>query len=176
MILGSLLAFAVGIGGLFLLPGEEETGPNMISQFESPAIASPTETDQSAESSTPLTADNNLLQTPTVLALKTSAVTDDSCREDLECWGGRNSMQAAFHCNSAVEQQTARPFRWTHSFGSPKFDSFRWHNEEAGQVVYQGSRFEVQGSNGQWSARRYECAFDPHNNQVLTLQVSAAQS
>lgn len=97
---------------------------------------------------------------------------DPACKLDLTCWGQAHSNDADVKCATEVEKLAKHAFRWTTSFGEPKFSQFGWLDQQAASLRYVGNKVEFQNGLGLYQAHSYECHYDPANETVIGVQIT----
>ena len=107
---------------------------------------------------------------PATSAGATTEVSDTACQEDLQCWGDRHNIAAAFECDDYVEELAKYSHRWTDGFLETKFPRFRWKNRSTGELTYIGDSIQFQNGFGAFEHYRYECDFDPWSETVLAVR------
>lgn len=103
------------------------------------------------------------------------AAEDAACRQDLQCWGDKNSISAAMYCDDYVEKFAKYSHEWTDGAFEPKFSHFRWTDQSKGYVTYAGDKIKFQNGFGAWENYIYECDFDPNQKAVLDVRVRAGR-
>jgi hypothetical protein len=96
-----------------------------------------------------------------------AAARDAECRQDIQCWGSRNSFKAAIPCAEKVEQLAQNSHQWTDSLLESKFHRFRWVDQNAGIVRYIGDRVQFQNGFGAWVNHQYFCDFNTEYGFVV---------
>lgn len=92
------------------------------------------------------------------------------CRQDLQCWGDKNSAYATAWCDDQVERLAKNSHKWTDGTFDSKFSHFRWLNKDAGTLTYIGDKIQYQNGFGAWVNHVYECDFDPDTKTVLDVR------
>ena len=89
------------------------------------------------------------------------AAQEAACRNDLQCWGDENHLEATFACQPLVEASARYTYEWTDGFLGSKFERFRWDDRQAGTVLYGGDSVRFQNAFGAWQNMTYWCKYDP---------------
>lgn len=101
---------------------------------------------------------------------KKAEVDDATCKQDLQCWGDKNSVGASVYCKDYVEKLAKYSARWTDGTFETKFSRFRWLNKDKATLTFIGDKIEFQNGFGAYQAHIYECDFDPVLKTVLDVR------
>lgn len=101
---------------------------------------------------------------------KAAAAKEAACKQDLQCWGDKQSVSAGVYCADPVEKLAKYSARWTDGTLEPKFSHFRWLNKEQGTLTVIGDKIEFQNGFGAYQAYTYECDYDPATKTVLDVR------
>ncbi len=101
---------------------------------------------------------------------KKAEVDEAACKQDLQCWGDKNSVAASVYCKDYVEKLAKYSARWTDGTFETKFSHFRWLNKEEATLTFIGDKIEFQNGFGAYQAHIYECDFDPASKTVLDVR------
>ena len=102
-------------------------------------------------------------------APKASAQDDPNCKQDLECWGDKNTVGAGVRCEEPIERLAKYAHEWTDGMLEPKMSHYRWQNRSAGVVTFIGDKLRFQNGFGAWQNVVYECDYD--GKTVLDVRV-----
>ena len=116
---------------------------------------------------TPVMEDGN--PTPATSTGTTTEMSDTACHEDLQCWGDRHNLAAAFACDDYVEELARYSHMWTDGVLETKFPNFRWKNRLTAELTYIGDSIQFQNGFGAFENYRYECDFHPSSGTVLAV-------
>lgn len=100
-------------------------------------------------------------------------IDNQSCSQDIRCWGDKHNVAASIRCAAPVESVAKYSYRWTDGMLELKFDKFRWYDRERGIVTYTGDKIQFQNGFGAWQNCYYECDYNPLSDTVLDVRVSA---
>jgi hypothetical protein len=98
---------------------------------------------------------------------KATAADELACKDDIKCWGEKNSAAADAYCEDAIEKLAKYSHRWTDGMLEPKFSHFRWLNKLESTITYVGDKIEFQNGFGAFQGYTYECDFNPSSGTVL---------
>ena len=84
---------------------------------------------------------------------------EKACRNDLQCWGDRTTIDAAIFCQDHIERMAQYAHEWTDGWLEPKFSRFKWKDRKAGTITYMGDKMRFQNGFGAWQNIVYECDF-----------------
>jgi hypothetical protein len=110
---------------------------------------------------------------PTPAEAAAAATADDSCRQDLQCWGKRHNASASMDCLSAIDRETGNRARWDDGVDL-KLRYHRWLDREKGTLVYYGEALSLPDPKGQMVRQRFECEYDPAAGKLTDLTIKPA--
>lgn len=97
---------------------------------------------------------------------------NESCMEDIKCWGEKYSFKAGIECAVQIPKLTNFETKWINGFIEPKFSHFRWKDPDEKVVTYIGDKILFQNSYGAWQNYRYECDFDTKKEAVINVRAN----
>ena len=100
---------------------------------------------------------------------------EEQCKQDLQCWGSRNSTTASVYCPDYIERLAKYDARWTDGVFESKFSHFSWNDKAKGIVNYFGDKVQFQNGFGAWQTYTYSCTVDTINRKVLDFSASAGR-
>lgn len=99
-----------------------------------------------------------------------TAEKEANCRVDLNCWGEKNMIKAAFRCAPQVERLAKYQHEWTDGWLGPKFTRVVWKDKANGVLTYVGDQIKFQNGFGAWQYHIYACDFDTRTETVLSVE------
>ena len=113
-----------------------------------------------------LSGDSEPEKTPEQIAAENAA-----CRDDIECWGRENKVDAVGSCSGLIERLAQYDYEWTDgSYMKVRF--FRWLDKKAGTITYLGDNIKFQNGFGAWQHYTYECDYAPDRDVVLDVRAT----
>lgn len=97
---------------------------------------------------------------------------DELCKNDIQCWGDKNSSSAIIASRDSIERYAKYQFKWTDGFLEPKLSRCRWKDKSRLIVTYLGDKIMFQNGFGAWQNMIYQIDYDPINEKVLNIKVS----
>jgi len=102
-------------------------------------------------------------------AKKEAEAKEAECRQDLQCWGEKQSSGASVYCRQPIERLAKYQAEWTDKWYEPKFSRLRWDNKERGTITFIGDKIKFQNGFGAWQPMIYSCTFDGSSNTVISV-------
>ena len=96
----------------------------------------------------------------------------EACRQDLQCWGQKYSIDAAVRCRGPIERLAQFDMRWTDGWTDTKFPRIRWENQDEGLIIYIGDKAQFQNGFGAWQNVIYTCTYDPATDSAIDVTVT----
>jgi hypothetical protein len=95
------------------------------------------------------------------------------CRTDLQCWADRTGLKAKWACTPEIERRAKIDAQWTDTgWLDSRFSRIRWHDKDAGIIVFVGDKVQFQNGFGAWIRHTYRCTYDTLNDRVLSVATS----
>ena len=83
------------------------------------------------------------------------------CRQDLQCWGDKHSLDAILTCQPLIESLARYDFKWTSGLFGSKLERWRWDDREEGSLSYRGDEVQFMNGFGAWQRIVYWCHYNP---------------
>jgi len=96
----------------------------------------------------------------------------EACRQDLQCWAGKYSLDASGRCRRPIERLAQFDMRWTDGWTETKFPRIRWENQDEGRITYIGDKAQFQNGFGAWQNVIYSCTYDPATDSAIDVTVT----
>ena len=91
------------------------------------------------------------------------------CRQDLQCWGDKHSLDAILVCQPMIEDTALYDFRWTDGFFESKLSRWRWDDREEGSLSYKGDKVQFMNAFGGWVPITYWCHYNPSTGEASIM-------
>lgn len=99
-----------------------------------------------------------------------SQASEETCRQDLQCWGKKSIGFAENRCKEPIEKQALHSIRWDDDWSHPMFARLAWHDQAAGVITFMGDRVEFQNGFGAFTRFTYACDYDTALKTVVEVR------
>lgn len=97
------------------------------------------------------------------------------CKADLQCWAGKNQIDAIIACKPVIQKMAKYDYEWTDGITAPVFTKLAWSDKKKASITYYGDEIKMQNGFGNFLRHRYACIYDTSRKAVIDVTLEAGR-